>query len=398
MPLMLQSGTRSLHGGSDDGALRPSRPQVRVRSLLERADIEIDGDRPWDIQVCDPSFYKRIARRGMTGAGEAYVEGLWECEAIDEFFDRALRADLPHAMRFTPYVLRRSLAHALVNRQSRARAERNARDHYDRGNDLFSAMLDPRMNYSCGYFSGGATALAEAQEAKLDLICRKLGIESGMRVLDIGCGWGGFAGFAAERYGADVTGITLAPAQLQLARERYDHLPVRFELRDYRAVSETYDRVVSIGMFEHVGQKNYAEFMRVLDRCLADDGLALLHFFASKRSFPNTLDSEVDWFERYIFPWLVIPSLAQVGRAIDGRFVVEDLHNFGADYDPTLMAWWRNFDNAWPELQARYDDRFYRLWRFYLRGAAGSFRSRKYQLWQIVLSKRGVPGGYRSIR
>jgi cyclopropane-fatty-acyl-phospholipid synthase len=372
----------------------------RIRGLFEGAGVRIDGDRPWDIRVSDARFYSLALRRGPTGVADAYVNGWWECGAIDQMFSRLLRAGVPAAARWAPCTLRSYLRHWLLNLQSRARASANGRAHYDLGNELFQAMLDSTMAYSCGYWAGGARTLEEAQTAKLDLVCRKLGVREGHRVLDIGCGWGSFVKFAAERYGGECVGITVSPAQAELARWRCAGLPVTIELMDYRRLAGTFDRVVSIGMFEHVGQKNHRAYMRAVDRLLVDDGLALLHFFASARSFPNTSDTEVDWFERNIFPGMLIPSLAQVGRATNGLFVLEDLHNFGSDYHPTLMAWLRNFDEAWGSLRERhgYDERFRRLWRYYLQGAAGAFQCRKYQLWQLVLSKHGAPGGYRSVR
>jgi cyclopropane-fatty-acyl-phospholipid synthase len=378
----------------------PHRRERRIRDLLALADIRVDGFRPWDIEIVDERFVDTVARRGLTGAGDAYIRGWWECEAIDEMFCRALRADLPAAMRWSPYTIGVFLRHSLLNLQARRRAPANGQAHYDRGDELFRAMLDPRMVYSCGYWREGMRTLAEAQEAKLDLICRKLDIRPGVRVLDIGCGWGGFVQFAAEEHGAECVGVTISPAQADAARRRCEGLPVEIELRDYREITGSFDRIVSIGMFEHVGQKNHRAFMRVADRVLADGGLMLLHFFATQRSWPNLLDTEIDWFERNIFPGMVIPSLAQVGRAIDGLFVVEDLHNFGAHYDPTLLAWRRNFEVAWPNLEdgEAFDERFRRMWRFYLLGAAGAFRSRKHQVWQLVLSRQGAPGGYASIR
>jgi len=392
--------TRSLTDRDARGAPRPSPRLRRLSAMLARADVRVGGDRPWDVRVHNPRLMQRVMWRGLTGAGDAYVDGWWDCDALDEFFERILSADLPASLRFTPHNLATFLRHRLLNLQSPHRVGPNSVAHYDRDGPLFEAMLDPTMAYSCGYWSGGADTLEAAQEAKLDLTCRKLALSPGQRVLDIGCGWGSFVRFAAERYGVSCVGITVSPTQAEVARQRCAGLPVEIALEDYRAVGGAFDRVVSIGMFEHVGAKNHRAFMRTLDRTLTDDGLALVHFFASPRSFPNLRDGEVDWFERRIFPGLVIPSLAQVGAAIDGLLVAEDLHNFGADYDPTLMAWWQRFDRAWPDLRERpgFDERFYRMWRFYLLCAAGAFRSRKYQLWQLVLSKRGVPGGYRSIR
>ena len=367
----------------------------RLADLLAVADVRLGGDRPWDVRVLDRRALGLVGSRGVLGVGEAYVEGWWECDAPDEMFSRCLRADLPRRLPMSAAGIAFYLRHRYTNPQTARRSGRDVRGHYDRGNDLFAAMLDERMVYTCAYWSGGATTLAEAQEAKLDLVCRKLGLRAGQRVLDIGCGWGGFAKFAAERYGASVVGVTLSPEQVALGREACAGLPVELRLADYRTVDERFDHVVSLGMFEHVGRKNHATFMRVARRCLADDGLFLLHTFGARR---NTADPELLWLGRYIFPGGAVPSMKQIGAAIDGEWVVEDVHNFGADYDPTLMAWFDNFDRAWPSLRGHYDERFYRTWKLYLLFAAGMFRSRNYPVWHFVLSPRGVRGGYAAVR
>ncbi len=364
-----------------------------VLDALGAAGIAVNGSDPWDVRVHDDRLYRRILLHGPVGLGDAYVEGWWDCDALDQLFDRALRAGLPARLRFTPPVLRACLGEWLLNRQSRTRAGHSARAHYDLGNDLFAAMLGPRLVYSCAVWENAAT-LDQAQEAKLELICRKLDLRPGLTLLDIGCGWGALARYAAERFGCSVVGITLSPEQAALARDRCRGQPVQILLQDYREVRGRFDRVVSVGMFEHVGPKNYRAFMRVLRRGLADDGLSLLHFIATQRSWPNLGDPELLWVKKHIFPGGAIPSMKQVAAAAEGLFVYEDLQNLGPHYDPTLMAWFANFDRAWPALRPRYGDGFYRLWKYYLLSAAGVFRSRKYQVWQIVLSPRGVRGGY----
>ncbi|MCG8462173.1 MAG: cyclopropane fatty acyl phospholipid synthase, partial [Holophagales bacterium] len=264
------------------------------------------------------------------------------------------------------------------------------------GDDLFRAMLDPYMCYSCAYFED-TDDLATAQEQKLDLICRKLGLERGQRVLDIGCGWGSFARFAAERYGVEVLGINVSEDQLRLGRELCRSLPVELRFLDYRdlAGEGPFDHVVSIGMFEHVGVKNYAGYFRVARGCLKDGGLFLLHTIGRNRSV-TTLEP---WIDRYVFPGCQLPSARQISAAVEPYFVIEDWHNFGHHYATTLEQWWANFDHAWPELRGEaYDERFYRMWRFYLLGCVGRFRARRNQLWHLVLSKQGVYGGYRSVR
>ncbi len=368
-----------------------------VGKLLATADVRIGGDRPFDLQVHDPRFYRRVITGGMVGLGDAYVDGWWDCDAIDVLADRCLRAGLSDKMPLTAGAVIDYLRQKLTNLQRTDRARRNVEAHYQLGDDLFKGMLDERMMYTCGYWKD-ATTLAAAQDAKLELICRKIDLRPGQKVLDIGCGWGGFARYAAERHGAEVVGVTLSRDQVAYGTESCKGLPVDIRLQDYRDVTGTFDHVVSIGCFEHAGLKNHRTFMEVAHRCLKDDGLLLLHFFATHRSFPSLGDTEVLWVQKHIFPGIVVPSLQQVGKAVERLFITEDLHNFGADYDPTLMAWFANFDRNWPSLEAAYGPRFYRLWKFYLQLCAGAFRARKYQLWQFVFSKQGVPGGYRSVR
>jgi cyclopropane-fatty-acyl-phospholipid synthase len=270
-----------------------------------------------------------------------------------------------------------------------------AHRHYDRGYDLYRAMLGRRMQYTCGYWDG-ARSLDEAQENKLHLICRKLYLVPGMRVLDLGCGFGGLAHFMATEYGCQVVSYNISREQVDYGRALCKDLPVRFELSDYRDAareSEPFDRVAAIGLCEHIGHKNYAGFLQVVRRLLHDKGLFLLHTIGGNQSVTST-DA---WIDKYIFPNGMIPSVAQLGRAMEGRWVVEDWHNFGPDYDRTLMAWWANFNRNWNTLRPRYGERFYRMWRYYLLSCAGAFRARKLQLWQIVLSKGDI-ASYRPVR
>lgn len=364
-----------------------------VERLLAHADIRINGDRPWDIQVHDDRVYNRVLSQGSLGLGEAYMDGWWDVAAIDQLFTRILRAKL--GRKLITWNLIWSIVRAWVsNQQSKSRAFLVGEEHYDLGNDLYEGMLDKRMVYTCAYWDLGAKDLDEAQEAKLDLICRKIGLKEGDRVLDIGCGWGSFAKFAAERYGAHVVGITVSKEQVALAEERCKGLSCEFRLQDYRDVDEQFDHIVSIGMFEHVGYKNYRTYMEVAHRCLKDGGLFLLHSIGGNRSV-KTVDP---WINKYIFPGGMLPSIAQIGKSIENLFVMEDWHNLSTNYDKTLMAWHANFERAWPTLKDKYSERFYRMWRYYLLMCAATFRSRHSQLWQIVLSKEGVEGGYKSVR
>jgi cyclopropane-fatty-acyl-phospholipid synthase len=360
----------------------------RVEELLALAGVEIGGSRPWDIQVDDERLYARVIAQGTLGLGESYMDGWWDGDRLDEFFYRVLRAKLEDRIRPLADGVRALRAKA-INLQRPSRAFEIGRCHYDIGNDLYRCMLDRRMTYSCGYWKD-ARSLDEAQEAKLDLVCRKLGLRPGMRVLDIGCGWGGAVQFAAERYGVEAVGITVSEEQVRLAREVCEGLPVEIRLQDYRELSEEFDRIFSLGMFEHVGCRNYGSFMRIVRRCLKGDGLFLLQTIGGNRSV-NTTDP---WMARYIFPRSVLPSARRVAEACEGVFIIEDWHSFGTDYDKTLMEWYRNFERGWDALKERYDERFRRMWTYYLLSCAGSFRARKIHLWQLVLSPGGVRGGY----
>ena len=368
----------------------------KAETILSSAGIKINGGEPWDITVKDERFYKRALLGGSLGLGESYMDGWWESEKLDEFFTRVLkvRLDIRSTIKWSKIL--HSLSGIFLNKQSVKRAFEVGERHYDIGNDLYETMLEERMVYTCGYWSGNPSAanLSEAQEAKLDLVCRKIGLKPGQKILDIGCGWGSFAKFAAEKYGVSVVGITISKEQAELARKLCEGLPVEIKLLDYREIEGEFDHIVSLGMFEHVGYKNYRNYMKTARRCLKDGGLFLLHTIGGNKS---AIDTD-PWISRYIFPNGMIPSIVQIGKAIDGLFIMEDWHNFGPDYDKTLMAWFKNFDDNWEKLKSKYDERFYRMWKYYLMVCAGSFRCRKNHLWQIVLSKNGVEGGYKAVR
>lgn len=366
-----------------------ARLRRRFEALLEPADVRIDGDRPWDVRVHDDRLYTRVLARGTLGLGEAYMDGWWDCDAIDELVERAYLSGMARQLG-TPADVLRMLRAKATNLQAGRRSYEVGERHYDVGNDLYERMLDDRMLYSCGYWKG-ATTLDEAQEAKLELIRNKLMIEPGMRLLDIGCGWGGTAAYLAERADCEVVGITISREQADYAKRRCEGLPIEIRLVDYREIDEPFDRVYSVGMFEHVGVKNYATYMDVVRRCLRDpSGLSLLHTIGGYRS-SNRTDP---WVEKYIFPNSMLPSARHIAESAEGRLVIEDWHNFGPDYDRTLMTWHANASAAWDELGDRYDMRFRRMWDFYLLTAAGTFRSRSNHLWQVVFSRDGTPDRY----
>ncbi len=360
----------------------------KCEELLCHADIQLSGERPWDLKIYNDNFFNRIFSEGSLALGEGYMDGWWDVESVDQFICKLLSSDIEKKIK--PYkVLALSVQAKFTNLQNLARSVQVAENHYNLGNKVFEVMLDKRLTYTCAYWKD-AHDLDAAQEAKLDLVCQKLHLKEGQHVLDIGCGWGSFAKFAAENYGAKVTGITLSDEQAHYAQEDCKGLPVDIVIQDYRLLQGKYDHIVSLGMFEHVGMKNHRTFFQQASQCLKDDGLFLLHTIGSLES-KLTPDP---WIHKYIFPNGQLPSLSEIGVATEGQFVVEDMHNFGAYYDKTLMAWFNNFNAGWDELKPDYSDRFYRMWKFYLQACAGAFRARDLQLWQFVLSKHGVKGVY----
>lgn len=365
----------------------------RVEALIGPADVRVGGDRPWDLQIHDERFFARVLAQGTLGLGESYMDGWWDAGSLDGCLYRLLDARIDEQVHGLADAVDAARAW-LTNQQDRRHSFEVGRRHYDLGNDLYRAMLGHRLVYSCGYWRSADT-LEEAQEAKLDLVCRKLGLRPGQRVLDIGCGWGEALKFAAERYGASGVGVTVSAEQAAYARELCAGLPqggdpIDIRLQDYRELDERFDHAFSIGMFEHVGVKNYRTYFQTVRRCLADDGLFLLHTIGGNVSRRRT----DPWIGKYIFPNSMLPSAAQITEACEGLFVIEDWHGFGPDYDRTLQAWRENVEAAWDALPPSYDERFRRMWRYYLAGSMASFRSRRIQLWQLVLSPRGVRGGY----
>lgn len=395
MQTPIQTPMQTLSSGARTRLQAHPRVPDALGTWLQQADIRINGPRPWDLQLNHPRLFGRVLRHWSMGLGEAYMDGDWDCEQLDEFFTRLLRlrADQPHGG-----LARLKLAWALLeaawrNPQAPDKAFVVGERHYDLGNDLFVRMLDARMVYSCAFW-GQARTLDQAQEDKLEMICRKLQLAPGMTLLDIGCGWGGLARHAALHHGAQVTGITVSREQARHVEQLCAGLPVSVRLLDYRALQGRFDRIASVGMFEHVGPKNHATYLETAHRLLVDDGLFLLHTIGTDR--PNGRTDP--WIERYIFPGGHLPAASELARAVERGFVIEDWHNFGPDYDRTLMEWHARFEAAWPELKSRYSERFRRMWRYYLLSSAGFFRSRQGQLWQLVLAKPQRAGTYRSTR
>ena len=371
----------------------------KIAQLLTTAEVNINGSHPWDIIIHHANTYQRIWTNPSLGTGESYMDGWWDCNQLDELFFRITRYLDPKNIYKLSDFAKIILKHVLINEQSLFRAKKVAQQHYDLDNHLYQLMLGTSMGYTCGYWKE-ANTLDEAQFNKYDLVCKKLALQPGEKVLELGCGWGGFSKFAAEHYQVHMTAVNISIQQMKYAKKICQGLPVNLFTTDYRNVTTynpkgiKFDKIVSIGMCEHVGHKNYRKFIKIARENLKEDGLFLMHTIGKNR----TISFADPWIRKYIFPNGMLPSVKQIAAAIENQFVLEDLHNFGADYDKTLMAWYDNFERHWPELKHVYDDRFYRMWKYYLLACAGGFRSRSMQLWQFVMSPKGKLRGYHSVR
>jgi len=370
-----------------------------LTAITDAADVRFNGDRPWDLRVHNTQLYGRLLRQGSLALGDGYVRGDWDCDRIDELICRLLRADANRPLSSTAWLRDAALQlrERIGNPQSRRRAFVVGKRHYDIDPRVYAAMLDPQLTYSCGYWRQ-ANDLITAQDHKLRLICEKLKLRPGLRLLDIGCGWGSLAGYASRHYGVEVLGLTVSARQAELMRERLVQLPVQVMLCDYRQLPQLqagrFDRIASVGMFEHVGRRNDGAFHRTVHAALEPDGLALLQTIGTARPSLRT-DA---WIDRHIFPGGRLPAASELSRGLERHFLIEDWENFGPDYDRTLMAWWQNFEAAWPDLQRDSTTEFYRFWRYYLLSCAGFFRSRQGQLWQVVFSRPERRGTYQSWR
>lgn len=373
-----------------------------AENLLNEIGVTINGNKPYDIQIHDDRIWGRIARDQSVGAGEAYMDGWWDCDRLDELYYRICRHKLEFKFQSKLKATLKTIRNSLINQQSRAKAAEVSQRHYNVGNRLFELMLGPSMAYTCGYWKD-ATNLDDAEFAKYELVCKKLDLKPGEEVLELGCGWGGLAKYMAEKHGCKVVACDVGVGPAAYAKEHCKGLPVEIYECDYRDVDvynpkkKQFDKIVSVGVLEHVGYKNYSTLLDIASNFMKDDGIFLLHSIGSNITV-NFCDP---WINNYIFPNGHLPSLKQLGKTFENRFVMEDLQNFGAYYDKTLLGWHENLNKHWPELKGeskQFDERFLRMMNYYLLTCAGGFRARSMQLWQFVLTKEGRLNGYRSIR
>lgn len=360
---------------------------------LQEIGVTINGNKPYDIQIHDTKFFSRVLRDQTIGAGEAYMEGMWDCERLDELFFRVCYYNIDSRFYSPLKIFLTNVKNTLFNQQSREKAAEVAKCHYDLGPSLYEAMLGKSLAYTCGYWKT-ADNLDDAQFAKYELVCKKLMLKPGEKVLEIGCGMGGLAKYMAENYNCEVVAIDISHQQATYAKQHCRNLPVTVYETDYRDVDiynpnkEKFDKIVSVGVLEHIGFKNYDLLLNIAREFIKEDGIFLLHSIGSNVS----MRSCNPWIDKYIFPNGMLPSLKQLGPAFEKRFIVEDLQNFGFYYDPTLLAWHKNFNDHWPELKGNYnnDEKFRRMMNYYLLSCAGAFRARGMQLWQFILTPKGI--------
>jgi cyclopropane-fatty-acyl-phospholipid synthase len=372
-----------------EGELTYIDPKGRVRRYGQG---KVEGIEPVAIRLTDPKLDRRLGLRPLLAAGEAYMDGklLIERGSLFDFLALAAHnisgrhhAALLNLMQQLDFVWR-----WLQQYNPLPQAKRNASHHYDISLAVYDLFLDPDRQYSCAYFERDDMTLEEAQLAKKRHIITKLALQPGHKVLDIGCGWGGLALTMAREAKVEVTGITLSEqqwveAQKRAQSQRADN--VRFELVDYREVAGSYDRVVSVGMFEHVGVAHFDRFFRTVADRLNDDGVALIHFICRAEG-PGTTNP---WIRKYIFPGGYSPALSEVIPAIEraGLFIT-DIEMLRLHYAMTLREWRRRFQANRAKAAQRYDERFCRMWEFYLAGSEVAFRFQGHMVTQIQLAKK----------
>ncbi len=345
------------------------------------------------ITLKDPDLPRKMVMNPDMAMGEAYRDGRFEIENDDlhAYFELVLLnlSQTRQAWWQAPLHLSQMALRKLDQFNPLSRARRNVAHHYDLSAELYDLFLDADRQYSCAYFERPDMTLEEAQEAKKRHIAKKLMIEPGMRVLDIGCGWGGMALTLARDYGARVVGVTLSEEQHALATRRAAQEglsdQVEFRLIDYRKVNESFDRIVSVGMFEHVGAPHYREYFDTVERMLTPDGIALIHTIG--RLTPPGYTSP--FIRKYIFPGGYVPALSEMSAAIEHTSLwTEDVEIWRLHYAETLLHWVKRFEARQEEAKAIYDDKFCRMWRYYLIACEMTFRLDYQVVFQVQLARR----------
>lgn len=364
--------------------------ELPARKILQRSGIELNGKKPWDIQIKDPSIYMDTFLKGSLGFGDGYINGKWDVEKPDLFFEKIFLKHVSLIPNLGDTLF--NIRNFILNTQIGKRAFQVGEMHYDLGNEMFEYMLGESMGYSCGVFLNPGDTLGDAQYNKFETFCKKLRFRKGMKVLEVGAGWGTFARLAAQKYGVEVVGLTVSAEQKAFAENRCKGLPVKFLLMDYSDLDEKYsgyfDRVVSIEMIEAVGRKNFHQYFSIIGRAMKDDGLfGLQSIVGSGKADP--------FISTRIFPNGLVPSAADLVKNSADILRLKHWESIGKDYEKTLMSWEANFRNNWKTIsklkssggRKLYDDKFYRMWRYYLLSCAALFRTGMIDDAQIIMSK-----------
>jgi cyclopropane-fatty-acyl-phospholipid synthase len=361
-----------------------------VETFLNECEIQIDGANQGDIIVKDDRFYSMCINYGELGFGESYMYGYWDSKNLYETLYNGIKnCHKVSYMNLNSIAFNRYFNNMFYNNQTIDKASADVQAHYNKGNDLYERMLDKtNMQYTCGFFQD-TNDLETAQIQKLNIIAQKLNLKPGEKLLDIGCGWGNLINFMTTNYGVKGIGITISSEQLKFCKEKYkDNKNAEFLLIDYRNIPDDmkFDKIVSVGMFEHVGKKNFEEYFDIVYKHLNDDGLALIHTMGQQSKMINAT-AHSEWIDKYIFPGGEIPDWEDLSKIISKRFFIHDWHNFGKYYARTFEAWYNNINKRWNEIP-NYNEEFRRMWNFYLVSFIVNFDLCRLLLFQILISKK----------
>lgn len=360
--------------------------EKQVKEIISNTTkITINQKSSLNISVANSDFYRKVINKGELGLAESFMDGDWttdnlygvllELQKNRDKISKHIKSNMFQILLFKIY-------YCIFRTNTRDTVKNNVSHHYDIGNDLYRKQLGRTMQYTCAYYHKSKMTLNQAQDAKMKLIAKKLDLQPGMSVLDIGCGFGALAYYLVKRYSVKVLGVTLSEEQIKYANKYYKHPNLTIKYKDYRDVTGKFDRVYSIGMFEQVGKDNYSVYFDKCYELLKTNGIMLLHTISKNyRENPR-----YNFITQYIFPEGELPHISDLsGKFLDNKWHLEDLHNFGQSYNKTLLDWHKNLDN-FKELP-NYSPRFQRMWKYYLLGCSAAFKVRMISLWQIVYTK-----------
>ena len=356
--------------------------------LKKHCNITINGNNPQDIIVTNNKFYNMALTNGELGVSESYMYGYWYSNDLySTIYQLCSNYKSISYYDFNINDVLSILSRKIFNQQTISRALVDVQSHYDIGNDLYTRMLDKNMQYTCGFWQD-TNDLDTAQLQKMKIIGQKLNLKPGDTLLDIGCGWGYLINYLSKEYNVKGLGITLSEEQLSYAKNEFkNNENVDYKLMDYRNIPKNmkFNKIVSFGMLEHVGVKNYNDYFNIVYDHLENNGLALIHTIGRQSNITNA-QATSDFIDKYIFPGSYIPCWEELSPIVSRKFFIHDWHNFGQYYNKTLLAWHKIINSKWNEIP-NYNEEFKKMWNFYLISSAVSFELCHLKLWQILISK-----------